>query len=77
MTKDFTVEREPPMHYMTDHYIYSILNAGLESFCSKLQENSKVNVAQSTMQVLWIKASKGTKVPLITFERIFKISSPR
>lgn len=52
MTKDFTVEREPPMHYMTDHHIYSILNAGLESFCLKLQENSIVNVAQSTTQVL-------------------------
>ena len=41
----------------------------------KMEENSKVNVAQSSTQVLWIKASKGTKVPLITFERILKISS--
>jgi len=40
-----------------------------------MEENSKVNVAQSSTQVLWIKASKGTKVPLITFERILKISS--
>lgn len=62
---------------LRDHRIYSNLNAGLEQFCLKLKENSKVNVSQSTMQMLWIKASKGTKVPLITSERFFKISSPR
>lgn len=80
MTRDFTAEREPQMQCVIEadrspHL--QQLKCSLEQFCVKLKENSKVNVSQSTMQMLWIKASKGTKVPLITSERFFKISSPR